>query len=277
MRSKLPLVATIAVLFLISACTTSRSEEPSGAISTRLIPVVEPAAEDEQDYSVESVAEVENQSAGQKPNPATQTEMAEPAEEMPAGISDEFIDESDDKSGQQDANQDTQEEMPDESEKMATESSMAEPMGEERPTWQQITLSNARTGEMFTLADFAGKTVFVEPMATWCGNCRRQLTNVRDAKLRLSDDEVVFIALSVETNIDDGALADYADGQVFDWLFAVLSPDMLRQLVDEFGRVIANPPATPHFIIRADGTSTELVTGIEPADQIVSQIVAAQG
>jgi hypothetical protein len=36
-----------------------------------------------------------------------------------------------------------------------------------RPDWLTLPLTNARTGETFTLADFAGKTVFVHPMATW--------------------------------------------------------------------------------------------------------------
>lgn len=36
-----------------------------------------------------------------------------------------------------------------------------------RPAWQSIVLQNARTGESFTMADFAGRTVFVHPMAKW--------------------------------------------------------------------------------------------------------------
>jgi hypothetical protein len=36
-----------------------------------------------------------------------------------------------------------------------------------RPDWLTMPLTNARSGETFTLADFAGKTVFVHPMATW--------------------------------------------------------------------------------------------------------------
>ncbi len=164
----------------------------------------------------------------------------------------------------------------DQAEEMADDMAGDEAVGADRPAWQQLALTNARTGETFTLDDFAGQTVFVEPMATWCSNCRRQLTNVRDAQQQLAEDDVVFVALSVETNIDDAALANYADGAGFDWLFAVVTPEMLEQLAGEFGRVIANPPATPHFIIRPDGTYTELVTGIEPADQIISQITAAQ-
>lgn len=138
------------------------------------------------------------------------------------------------------------------------------------PTWQTIPLTDARSGETFTLGDFAGKTVFVEPMATWCSNCRQQLTNVQQARAQMSSDDVVFVALSVETTISSEDLAQYADGLGFDWTFAVMSPELLQALADEFGRTVTNPPSTPHFVIRADGTVSELVTGIQSADEIAA-------
>ncbi len=146
----------------------------------------------------------------------------------------------------------------------------------ERPAWQSLPLTNARTGESFTLGDFAGKTVFVEPFATWCTNCRQQLTNVNQVRPSFGED-VVFIALSVEPNIGNEALAQYATEQGFDLIFAAMSPDLLRELVALHGQTITNPPATPHFIIRADGSVTELVTGIEDPEAITLQIQSAQG
>ncbi len=35
------------------------------------------------------------------------------------------------------------------------------------PEWTRLPLVNARTGASFTLADFAGKTVYVHAMADW--------------------------------------------------------------------------------------------------------------
>jgi thiol-disulfide isomerase/thioredoxin len=142
------------------------------------------------------------------------------------------------------------------------------------PDWQAIELTDARTGETFTLASFSGKTVFVEPMATWCTNCRQQLGNVREARAQLGDD-VVFIGLSLETNLASADLAQYQSDQGFDWTFAVMTPEMLQGLADTFGRSITSAPSTPHFVIRPDGSYTDLVTGIDPVDQIVSQIQAA--
>lgn len=152
----------------------------------------------------------------------------------------------------------------------------AAPILAERPTWQTLPLVNARTGETFTFASFAGRTVFVEPMATWCTNCRQQLGNVRSAREQLSD-EVVFVALSVETNISAADLAEYADDNGFDWYFAVLTPELLAELVTTFGRTVSNPPSTPHFVIRADGSATSLATGIKSAEQIVAQLQAEGG
>lgn len=143
--------------------------------------------------------------------------------------------------------------------------------------WQELPLVNARTGETFTLADFTGKTIFVEPMATWCTNCRRQLNNVKQARAGLNSADIVFVGLSLETNLDAATLAAYANNQGFDWLFAVMTPEVLQEMAAEFGQIITSAPSTPHFIIRPDGTFTELVTGIESPEAISSQILAASG
>ncbi|MCO5207730.1 MAG: redoxin domain-containing protein [Anaerolineae bacterium] len=156
----------------------------------------------------------------------------------------------------------------------AMDDEMAESELSGLPGWQTLVLTNARTGEQFTLADFNGQTVFVEPMATWCTNCRSQLSNVREARATLGDD-TVFVALSLETTLEDAQLAAYADQQGFDWLFAVMTDEMLQQLADQFGRSITSAPSTPHFVIRPDGSFTDLVTGIESPQEIVEQITNA--
>lgn len=160
-------------------------------------------------------------------------------------------------------------------EAMADEA-MGDEMMSDAAAWQNITLTNVRTGETFTLADFAGKTIFVEPMATWCTNCRRQLSNVSAARTQFGDD-VVFVGLSVETTISNDDLKAYTDSTGFDWVFAVATPELLQELVALYGQTITNPPSTPHFIIRPDGSTTDLVTGIEGVEEIVTQIQNAQG
>jgi peroxiredoxin len=144
--------------------------------------------------------------------------------------------------------------------------------------WLNVELTDARTGQTFRLSDFAGKTVFVEAMATWCSNCRAQLRNVRDVIPLMNADQFVFIALSVETNITAADLSDYTERQGFDWTFSVLSPEALVTFSDAFGRSFTNPPATPHFIIKPDGTTAGLTAGrIHSVEQLVALLNAAAG
>ena len=140
--------------------------------------------------------------------------------------------------------------------------------------WQRLPLTDARTGETFTLADLSG-TVYVEPMATWCSNCRTQLGNVQAAQTQIAKDAtrgVTFLALSVETTLEPAALARYADEQGFDFTFAVMTPELLRALAAEFGQSVANPPATPHFVVYPDGTWGDLMTGFSPPDAVLSAL-----
>jgi peroxiredoxin len=134
---------------------------------------------------------------------------------------------------------------------------------------------NAATGEPFTLADFAGRTVLVEPMATWCSNCRRQLGNVSQARMQLDEEQFVVIALSVAENIEDADLAAYAQRENFDFVFAVANEQMLSALSDNFGRGAITPPSTPHFIISPDGTTSELLTGSKSASTLVTLLTEA--
>lgn len=144
------------------------------------------------------------------------------------------------------------------------------------PDWTRLTLTDARSGASFTLADFAGKVVYVEPMATWCSNCRAQQREVRAILDRFSADEVVFLSLSVEIGLGTQALSDYAATNDFQWRFAVASQDLLNALVAQFGRSVATPPATPHFFIAPDGTVSALSTGMHNAARLEELIRALQ-
>ena len=143
--------------------------------------------------------------------------------------------------------------------------------------WQTMTLTDARTGDEFTVGDFVGCTVYVETMATWCSACRAQLEHVATAAKELDPDRFVFIAISVETEISDEDLARYADDASFDWLFSVASPDALREIVDEFGRESIVPPSTPHLIVNPDGSYGDLRTGGTPPEEIVKLMTDASG
>lgn len=137
--------------------------------------------------------------------------------------------------------------------------------------WQQIEVIDA-DGEAFTFADLVGRPVLVENFATWCGNCRRQLGDTNRAAEQAGDD-AVFVALSVETELDADDMADYAKREGFDHIrFAVMSPEMLAAMNDAFGNSALNPPSTPHVAVTADGTAGELVTGFESPEEILASL-----
>jgi thiol-disulfide isomerase/thioredoxin len=145
-----------------------------------------------------------------------------------------------------------------------------------RPAWHTIALTNARTGEIFTLADFAGKTVYVEPMATWCVNCRAQMHRVVPVYEELSaDSRFAFVSLSVGENIADSDLATYADREGFGWIFAIATPEMLAELTNTFGGSVLTPPSTPHFLIFPDGTDSGLKTGPETTEALRTSLLGS--
>jgi thiol-disulfide isomerase/thioredoxin len=138
--------------------------------------------------------------------------------------------------------------------------------------WLNLELVDARTGETFKLSDFAGKTVYVEPMATWCINCRRQMKTIIEVLPQIDPEKVVFVGLSVAENVDNQTLANYVDEQGFTWLFAVATPELGRALIDRYGQSAVIPPTTPHIIIYPDGTTSELITGYHDVPGVLALV-----
>jgi thiol-disulfide isomerase/thioredoxin len=143
------------------------------------------------------------------------------------------------------------------------------------PSWASLALTDVRTGMAFTLADFAGKTVYVETMATWCPPCRTQLINVNQAMAQVSQEDYAFITLSLAENISNEDLARYANDNGFTMIFAITPPELLDALVGNFGFSVSNPPSTPHFTISPRGTVSDLHTGISGPDALIAELMAA--
>jgi cytochrome oxidase Cu insertion factor (SCO1/SenC/PrrC family) len=144
-------------------------------------------------------------------------------------------------------------------------------------SWLSIELVNAASGESFSLDSLAGKTVFVEPMATWCSNCRAQQGEVAQAMATLGTDDYVFISVSVESNVSNADLAAYAARNEFPQVFVVASSELLEAWIAQFGRTVLNPPSTPHFVIAPDGTVGSLNTGQHSATALIEELSAING
>ena len=150
---------------------------------------------------------------------------------------------------------------------------------EPAPAWMTTDLTDACAGETFALADFRGKTLFIESMATWCTNCHAQLTRVKEAVAQIPEDDrddIVFVVLSSEVDLPRETLAEYAASNDFPFIFAVMSADMLRSMAEDLGQEIAVPPAMPHLIVAPDGTIGDLHTGGSSPEELLALFAAAR-
>lgn len=150
---------------------------------------------------------------------------------------------------------------------------------EPAPTWLTTELIDACSGVPFALDVFAGKTLYIESMATWCGECFAQLTRVKEAATQIPEaerEDIVLVALSSEVGLPREELADYAATNAFPLVFAVMPEEMLKAMVDDLGRAVAIPSAMPHLIVAPDGTIGELRTGGTSPEELLALFAEAR-
>jgi thiol-disulfide isomerase/thioredoxin len=135
-------------------------------------------------------------------------------------------------------------------------------------TWRTTPLTDVRTGETFTIDGFAGKLVAIEPMAIWCSNCRIQQQEAATALAAVASDDLVYIALDVDSNEQPADLAAYSAEEGFDWPYAVASVDVARSLAAEFGDQVLSPPSTPLILLGPGGELIEQHIGIRRAAEL---------
>lgn len=161
---------------------------------------------------------------------------------------------------------------------MATEEAMmedkpAEDAMMESPAWFSAALTNARTGETFTVQDLKGKVILVETMAVWCSNCLRQQGQVKELHALLGErDDFVSIGLDIDLNEDAAKLKDFVEAQDFDWLYAVSPAEVSSELSSLYGDQFLNPPSTPMLAIDRHGVVHPLPFGIKSADELLNFI-----
>jgi hypothetical protein len=80
--------------------------------------------------------------------------------------------------------------------------------------WRSAELTDARTGDAFTVNGLEGKLVAIEPMATWCSNCRIQQREAVSALAAIASDDLVYIGLDVDPSDPAEALAAQAGRRV---------------------------------------------------------------
>ena len=145
----------------------------------------------------------------------------------------------------------------------------AEPTAVTTPEWFDMELTDAQTGEIFTMNDYAGKVVLLETMAIWCPNCIVQANEVRNLHKLLGDPEdLISVTLDVDINEDSASLKEYASGYGFDWHFAVAPLLVARALGNLYSAQYLNPPLSPMLIIDRAGNVHQLEYGKKDADTL---------
>jgi cytochrome oxidase Cu insertion factor (SCO1/SenC/PrrC family) len=123
----------------------------------------------------------------------------------------------------------------------------------ERAAWLDVELTDAASGETFTLASLAGAVVAIEPMAIWCSNCKAQQNNVKSAYGDIADAGVTYISLGIDPGENADSLAKYAERNGYEWTFVTSPTELSRELTDLFGPQILSAPSTPLIVLDADG------------------------
>ena len=143
----------------------------------------------------------------------------------------------------------------------------------ETPGWFRASFTDARTGQVFSINELKGKVVLVETMAIWCTNCLQQQGQVKALHEQLgARDDFVSIGLDIDPNENAEALKSYVEDKGFDWLYAVPSADVSREIAALYGDQFLNPPSTPIVVIDRHGDAHPLPFGIKSADDLMQAI-----
>jgi len=153
------------------------------------------------------------------------------------------------------------------------EAEMPEVANSTTPDWFDVEMTDAQTGESFTMIDYAGKVVLLETMAMWCPNCVIQANEIRDLHRALGNPEdLVSVSLDVDVNEDNETLGKYAKEYGFDWHFAIASSEVARALGNLYTAQYLNPPLAPMLIIDREGKVHHLEFGIKDAEMLQQEV-----
>jgi len=139
----------------------------------------------------------------------------------------------------------------------------------ESPAWLSSDLVNVKTGETLKLTDFAGKVVLVENLAMWCPTCLKQQEQIRLLHEQLGEDSgLVSIGFDIDQNEKAEDLKKYVESNGFDWIYAVPSLEIVREIANLYGANFLNPPLTPVLIIDRQGVVHPMNMGLKSAEDL---------
>lgn len=137
--------------------------------------------------------------------------------------------------------------------------------------WRDAELTDAVTGEGFSIRDFEGKPVLVESFAVWCPTCKAQQDKIKELHEQIGGD-VVSISLDTDPNEDAAKVKGHANRYGYDWMFAVSPSEVTQSLIEEFGLSVVNAPTAPVILVCEDQSARLLQRGVKSTDTLISEI-----
>lgn len=139
----------------------------------------------------------------------------------------------------------------------------------EMPAFFALAMTDAASGQSFSLSDFKGKVVLVATMAMWCPLCLRQQKQVKSLHGLLGErDDFISVGLDIDPNENLDDLKGYVTSNGFDWWYSVASLDAAREIGQAYGEQFLNPSSTPMFIIDKEGQVHPLPFGVKSAEDL---------
>jgi cytochrome oxidase Cu insertion factor (SCO1/SenC/PrrC family) len=137
------------------------------------------------------------------------------------------------------------------------------------PSWFSVAMTDVNTGQSFRIADFKGKVVLLDTMATWCPTCQGEMSEIKLLPgLYPTAPDLVRISLDVDPNEDATILKKYAATNKFDWYIAVAPIEVGRFLETNYDQGYLNPPLQPMLFIDRAGSVYGLPFGPKSAISI---------
>lgn len=185
-----------------------------------------------------------------------------PTEAMDEKVEDKMMEETEDDMAK-DSSDDMMEESPEEMMDKSDDEMMSE------TAWFGTTFTDVSTGETFTINDFKGKVVLIENLAMWCSNCKKQQEQVKMLhELIGMNEDLISIGLDIDTNENAEDLKTYIANNGFNWIYAVASEEVTREIANLYGAQFLNPPSTPILIVDRKGQTHPMPFGIKSAEDL---------
>jgi cytochrome oxidase Cu insertion factor (SCO1/SenC/PrrC family) len=141
------------------------------------------------------------------------------------------------------------------------------------PAFFSAALTDVASGTDFTLADFKGKVVLLEPFAQWCPTCLAQQREVVRLRALLGPhDDFVTVGLDIDPNEDAVMLRGYLTQHGFDWLYAVAPAQVSSEIGGLYGSQYLNPPSAPILLIDRHGVVHPLEAGRKSAESLLAEL-----